>query len=143
MCKKQISFFPFSFEDLNLKVLFNYLYFKREEWEFCDEKSRKQKREKANISCSWQTLQAEGWWKAEFSIKIPETELSVLQIFEFKTYTMGQNLIWHQSSGSSTQVWFQSLTVIKSGINKWRDSKPFILMPYECLCCVDNTTCTT
>lgn len=74
----------------------------------------------------------------EFSIRILDTELKVLQLLEFEAHQMGQDLISCTVSKFSNLL--QSLNLMKLGINKWRDSKLHILVPSECLCDIDNTT---
>lgn len=107
---------------------------------------KKQKGKKRKNECKLMQVVAErqcrerGEEGPEFSIRILETELGVLQIFEFEAYKMAQDLISCTVSKFSNLL--QSLNPIRSGINKWRDSELPILMPSECLCGTDNITYT-
>lgn len=60
----------------------------------CDEKAESKKEKKRTQVVVERHCRQRAGEGLEFSIKIPETELRGLQIFEFKTYKMGQNLIF-------------------------------------------------
>jgi len=106
-----LLFLPFSIKDLNLRVLFKYSYFKREKYFLWlkEQKGEKRKRE------SKLQLRA----KTD-SFPVLKRELRVLQIFQLKICRIGQDLIFCITPRfrEFTQISFQSLTLMKSGIIK-------------------------